>query len=130
MFRIGLTQRKVRVTAGSQYDGLRLQIEDESSSTMIVELKLDRETIWELLRGGSFELTANMPEDFSRVGKTMLNDQFVVPPEVLKGRAYNEQETIAEQWAQAEYPDWDSYSARRRGGSGGVAVVVRKWVDQ
>lgn len=126
-FNTGLTEREVRVTSGVNTDGLRLQIEDESSATLLAEINLTPELIWELLRGGTFKRHAQTASDLSNVGKTMEVEFIDVPKDKLSHVSYDEHLDAARAWAKFYHPGWESYFARRNSG-GRVTVVARKWV--
>jgi hypothetical protein len=127
-----MIERTIRIESGTNSDGLRLSIQDDTSGLTFVELLLTPEQIWVMLNGGHQTLTGKGGDRLDRFGKTMVNDRFEVPASVIKPWEVTKMdsggaEEIAADWAKAEHPDWDSYEPRRTN-RGTMNVIVRKWV--
>lgn len=127
MYNAGLTTIKARVTTGTNPDGIHLQIEDETSGTLLAELDLSGERIWDLLRGTSFNTQAVISTDLDRVGLTMESEIVVAPKDKISHVSYDQALEAAVHWAKFNYPEWTTYDARRQSG-GQVSVIMRRWV--
>lgn len=123
-----MPERTFVVQSGSGPDGLRITIEDESSGQTVALLNLTPEQAYNLMRGSSMTLTGKQTDRLDRIGKRMVNEAMEVPGSLLLEVEYGERVSVGEEWARGIAPDWDVYEARRTN-TGGVRVVVRKWVD-
>jgi hypothetical protein len=120
-----------RVESGANRDGLRITIHDNASHEVVAYMQLDNDETLSLLRGGSFQVDGRITARLDRVGKIMMNDQVEVPRSVLNDFGYNDRDAklqAAEQWARENTKDWEQFEPRHTN-TGGVKVVMRKWVE-
>lgn len=125
-----MTIRLFRIESGANEDGLRLGVQDAASGEVLAQIELNHEELWSMLRGGSLRLEGRMTDHLERIGKTMVNDMVEVPKDVLRDVGYDSEERLqaATYWARVTHPDWDAYQPRHTN-TGGVRVVLRKWVS-
>lgn len=122
-----MTDRIVTLQSGSGTDRLVLSIEDVASSITLARMELNPQQIWDLLRGSSFEVVAQMTDRLDLIGKTMEIQSVDVPGSFLLNVKYGDRAAVGERWARDNHPGWEAYEARRTN-TGGVTVVLRKWV--
>jgi len=122
-----MRKTSVVLQTGRATDRLTVRVIDEASRTEIVVFQLNPEDVWSFLGGAYTEVPAEITEHFDRVGKTMVTDSVIYSQHDLKAYAHDDQVTGAEIMAKADRPGWDVYSGHRRGGYGGVQVVMRRW---
>jgi hypothetical protein len=106
---------------------MTLHIEDDVSGMTLLDLRLTPEQAYGLMRGTALHIDGVQTDRLDRVGKQMVNDSVEVPGRFFNDAPYADREKLGEQWARENVPGWDSYEASRTN-TGGVRVVVRKWV--
>lgn len=122
-----MTTRRFYIQTGSGSDGLSLHIEDDVSGMTLLDVRLTPEQAYNLMRGTMLHIDGLQTDRLDRVGKQMLNESVEVPGRVFNDAPYGDREKLGEQWARENMTGWDSYEARRTN-TGGVRVVLRKWV--
>lgn len=120
--------RHFYIQTGSGSDGMTLHIEDVVSGVILVHVRLNVEEAYKLLRGGTLNVDGRQTEHLERVGKQMIPGSLEVPGSLINDVPYGDRVKVGENWARETAPGWESYEARRTN-TGGVNVVVRKWVD-
>lgn len=125
-----MTTRLFRIESGANEDGLRIGVQDAASGETLAQVILNHEQLWAMLRGGSIRLEGRMTDHLDRVGKTMVNDMVEAPKGVVQAVGYDRDARLeaAANWARTEHPGWDTYAPRHTN-TGGVRVVLRKWVS-
>lgn len=131
-----MTELNFQISTGVGSDGLRLEVIDEASRTHVVTFnRLTPEQIYRILTGGTINVTGEMASETSvgRIGKWMYNRSVDVPANVFTALGYGgygdrEAKIIAgTAWAKKQHPGWDAHEARTTN-SGGVRVILRRWV--
>jgi hypothetical protein len=122
-----MPNRRFYLQSGSGSDGLHLHIEDDVSGVTLADIQLTAEQTWSLLRGGTMHVDGKQTDHLERVGKQMVNESLSVPGSLIRDVEYGDRVKVGEQWARETAPGWDTYEARRTN-TGGVSVIVRKWI--
>jgi hypothetical protein len=117
---LGMIERS-RFNGETRYTPLNLEMEP------LADIQLTAEQTWSLLRGGTMHVDGKQTDHLERVGKQMVNESLSVPGSLIRDVEYGDRVKVGEQWARETAPGWDTYEARRTN-TGGVSVIVRKWI--
>lgn len=128
-----MPEHKFRIETGKRWDGsnepgLNLKIYEIKSGELMIAVSMTATEAFEMLTGGSVEVTGKQSANLDRVGKTMVNESWTPPTWIGYPMPKDDQLVEAEKWARAEQPGWETYEARMT--NKGPWVIGRKWIDQ
>jgi hypothetical protein len=101
-----------------------LEITDETSRMVVMELELDAEALADLMSNREAKAPAGVTTKLDRVGKLMEHDQVVLESSTFKDQA--DADAAADNWRTRE--GWDTASVSRNNQRNWV-LTGRRWVD-